>query len=470
MSIRLRLALWYTAVLGVVLVVFSVLVYLIMDRRLIDEGDASISSRAQQFAGTIRVDFTLLPLLQRVELPDIDAFKSPGIYVQVVQVDGAVVARSDNLGGQALPGNEQAFAAARDGEGMFYTAAVGDEQVRIYVQPLVVGGRLIAFVQVGRSYGDAYAVLSRLRLGLFGVGAVSLLMAGLIAWVIAARALRPIAAITRTARAIALSRGFSRRLEETRSHDELGQLSVTFNEMLASLEEAYATQQRFIADASHELRTPLTTMRANLELLDRHGDALPSEERKGLVKAASDEADRMGRLVASLLSLARADAGQKLEMRPVELDRLLLDAYGPARLLAKEVKLIIKEIDEVTVSADPDYLKQVVLILVDNAIKYTLPGGEVGLSLRKDSGAAILEVADTGIGIAAEDLPHIFDRFYRADKARVRGTAGTGLGLAIAKWITEQHGGELSVTSSPGAGTTFRVRLPLAPKRALVSG
>jgi len=170
-------------------------------------------------------------------------------------------------------------------------------------------------------------------------------------------------------------------------------------------------------------------------------------------------------MVANLLSLARADAGQKLHMRPVELDRLLVDVYGQTRLLAKKVKLTIKDIDEVSLMGDPDQLKQLMLILVDNAIRYTPSGGEVTLSLNRYSGTATLEVADTGIGISAEDLPHVFERFYRADKSRTRSASGTGLGLAIAKWIVEQHGGEISVKSSPGVGTTFAIRLPLASER-----
>ena len=465
MSIRLRLALWYTAVLGVVLIVFSLLLYVVMERHLVGEGDETISSRAQHIAGTVRVEFAALPALQRVELPPIDAFESPGIYVQVVQTDGTIVAHSDNLGGQALPGNEEAFAIAEAGAGAFYSAAIGEDQLRIYVRPLVVDGRVVGFIQVGRSHNQAYATLSRLRLGLFGVGAVSLLLAGVFAWGVARGALRPIATITQTARAIALSKGFSRRLEETGSRDELGQLGVTFNEMLTSLEEAYAAQQRFIADASHELRSPLTTIRSNLELLQRHRDDLDAEERNGALETATDEADRMARLVANLLSLARADAGQKLHMRPVELDRLLVDVYGQTRLLAKKVKLTIKDIDEVSLMGDPDQLKQLMLILVDNAIRYTPSGGEVTLSLNRYSGTATLEVADTGIGISAEDLPHVFERFYRADKSRTRSASGTGLGLAIAKWIVEQHGGEISVKSSPGVGTTFAIRLPLASER-----
>ncbi len=464
MSIRLRLALWYTSVLGVTLIIFSVALYMLMARHVIDENDASIATRAQHIASTVRIDTAAPPTLSHVELPPIDAFESAGVYVQIVQTDGVVVAHSDNLGGQELPGNERAFAGAWTGQGVFYSASIGGEQVRVYIQPLVVGGRIIGFIQVGRSNSEAYGILDRLRLGLIGFGLLSLLLAGAIAWAMAGSALMPIATITRTARSIALSKGFSRRLEDAGSRDELGQLGTTFNEMLASLEEAYAAQQRFIADASHELRTPLTAVRANLELLRRQGNGLPTEGREELVDAAANEAERMARLVADLLSLARADAGQKMKVQQVELDRLLLDVYGEAKLLAKPVKLTVDEIDEVSLTADSDRIKQLILILVDNALRYTPAGGQVKLSLRKESAMAVLEVADTGIGISTEDLPRIFDRFYRADKARARDAGGTGLGLAIAKWIVEQHGGGIAVASEQVKGSTFTVRLPLTPR------
>lgn len=461
MSIRLRLALWYTGVLGFTLIVSSLLVYFLMEHHLVAQIDDSIISRAQHISGTIRVIDTPSSSLQGVELPPINTFESPGVYVQVVQADGVIVARSDNLGVEGLPRGEEAFQTASAGHGALYTADVGSDRVRVYVLPLTAGGRMIGFVQVGRSYSEAYAALDQLRLWLFLAGAASLLMAGAIGWAVASSALQPIAVITRTARAIALSRGFSRRLEETGSRDEVGQLGVTFNEMLASLEDAYATQQRFIADASHELRTPLTAVLANLELLERQGDRLPAAERTALVSAAALEAGRMSRLVTELLSLARADAGQTLQVRPVEMDRLLLETYGEARRLAKGIKVTIKDIDQISLTGDSDRLKQLMLILVDNAIRYTPTGGEVALSLTKNDRNAVLEVADTGIGIASEDLPHIFERFYRADKGRARVDAGTGLGLAIAKWIVEQHGGEISAASELGKGSTFTVRLPL---------
>ncbi|HEX2988564.1 MAG TPA: histidine kinase dimerization/phospho-acceptor domain-containing protein, partial [Chloroflexota bacterium] len=308
MSIRLRLALWYTAVLGITLVVFSVLLYMLMEYHLINESDDSIISRAQHIASTLRVETGASspssPSLGQVALPPIDAFESPGIYVQVMQLDGFVVARSDNLGDQQLPIGAQDLVAVRRGNSALYTVDVSGQQVRVYAQPLGAEGKLVGIVLVARTYSDAFETLYQLRSWLLLAGGISLLLAGAIGWAIAGSALRPIATMTRTARAIALSKGFSRRLEDTNSRDELGQLGLTFNEMLASLEDAYNTQQRFIADASHELRTPLTAVRANLELLEKQGEALPPADRHELAAAAASEANRMSRLVEELLSLA----------------------------------------------------------------------------------------------------------------------------------------------------------------------
>lgn len=170
----------------------------------------------------------------------------------------------------------------------------------------------------------------------------------------------------------------------------------------------------------------------------------------------------MGRLVADLLVLARADAGQSLRVIPLELDRVLLDVFKQVRVMAGDRKISIIEMDQLRVEGDPDRLRQLLLILLDNAIRYTPTGGEVRLGLRSEPGEAVLTVSDTGIGIEAEDLPHIFERFYRADKARARESGGTGLGLSIARWIAESHGGSLSVESQVGRGSTFVIRLPLA--------
>jgi len=231
--------------------------------------------------------------------------------------------------------------------------------------------------------------------------------------------------------------------------------------MLGSLEEAYVTQQRFVGDASHELRAPLTAVQANLELL-RRGDRMPAEDRTRAIEEAFAETRRMTRLVADLLALARADAGIPLRRASVELDRIVLDVVSEARHMTRGHAIELEHVEPAELSGDPDRVRQLLLILVDNAIRYTPPSGQVIVTLRCSYGWADLTVRDTGVGIAADALPHIFERFYRSDRARVRDPGGTGLGLAIARWVAEQHGGTLNLESELGRGTVARVRLPLA--------
>jgi signal transduction histidine kinase len=230
--------------------------------------------------------------------------------------------------------------------------------------------------------------------------------------------------------------------------------------MLTRIEQLFHAQQRFVADVSHELRSPLTAVRGNMDLL-RRGAANDPEERAQVLGAIDSEVERMSRLVSDLLLLARSDSGVTLEKHPVELDTLLLDVYRQAQLTARSVRIALGAEDQAIVMGDRDRLKQVLLNLVDNAIKYTPAGGEVTLSLTKDDQWVRISVQDTGIGVAPEDVPHLFDRFYRVDKARSRDAGGTGLGLAIAKSVVDAHGGRITVDSKAGQGSIFTVWLPL---------
>jgi len=257
------------------------------------------------------------------------------------------------------------------------------------------------------------------------------------------------------------------------SRDEVTRLALTFNQMLSQLQEAYqeqedtlASQRRFVADASHELRTPLSTIRTNLELLQRAGDDLPAMDRDEAMADALAEIERLSRLVGDLLTLARVDSGLRLDCTEViEVDRLARDVYRQARLMAMshEHTVVADPIEAATVLGNRDYLKELLLVLADNAIQYTPDGGQIRLSVIQDGDEVVFGMEDNGVGIGPEDIPHLFERFYRADHARHRdtGTArGTGLGLSIAQWIAVEHNGRIEVQSEPGRGTTFTLRLP----------
>jgi len=274
-------------------------------------------------------------------------------------------------------------------------------------------------------------------------------------------ALQPVDTIAQTARQITAADDLSRRIPYDGPPDELGQLTQTFNETLARLERLFNVQRRFVADVSHEMRTPLTTIRGNVDLMRRFGY---DEE---AIAAIDGEARRMSRLVEDLLLLAKADAGRlPLERQLVELDSIVVEVFNQARVLSDTVTVALGPVEPARVIGDSDRIKQLLLNLISNGLKYTPEGGTVTLGLQRDGEWVDVNVTDTGVGIPAEDLPHIFDRFYRVDKARSRAQGGTGLGLSIAKWLAEAHGGQITVTSEPGSGSTFTIRLPLVADQA----
>ncbi len=269
--------------------------------------------------------------------------------------------------------------------------------------------------------------------------------------------LKPLDDIAAVALQITRADDLSRRLPDSGRRDEIGRLTLVLNQTLERLERLFHVRQRFLADVSHELRTPLTTIRGNVDLM-RHMEETDSE----ILNVVQDELMRMTRLVDDLLLLARADSGGlPIQREPVELDNIFLEVYRQVKSIGQPVKVILKEVDQVCVLGDKDRLKQLLLNLVDNALKYTPEGGQVTLSLFKSDGQVEIEVSDTGMGIPPEDLPRVFDRFYRVDKARSRKLGGSGLGLSIAQWIARAHGGDVKVTSKVGQGSTFRIILPV---------
>jgi heavy metal sensor kinase len=256
----------------------------------------------------------------------------------------------------------------------------------------------------------------------------------------------------------------SSRLDVTNPRDELGRFATTINDLLTRLENSFNEQQRFIADASHELRTPLAVLRGETEVaLNRTRTVLEYQESLSLIQ---DEAERLSRIVGDLFTLARQpiDEPAALIKQPFSLNEAVRDCVRAAQVLAirKGVQLNTEgDSSSLVLNGDEELLKRMILNLLDNAVKYTLRGGEVSLTLARQNGHAKIVVRDTGIGISPADQPHVFDRFYRVDKARSRAQGGAGLGLSIVQWIVDAHGGKIAVESTPGKGSAFTVELPV---------
>jgi two-component system, OmpR family, sensor kinase len=292
-------------------------------------------------------------------------------------------------------------------------------------------------------------------------GTLVIALALVIGLVLARRALAPVADVTDTARAISLSGDFAARVEGAQQADEVGELAVAFNEMLQALEHNHQALQRFLGDASHQLRTPLTTIRASIDLAGRSD--LPLGERAAILADARDEAERMARLVTDLLSLARAEAGARLEFVPVELDAVLVESVRRARQAATHVRMSVTAVEPAVVDGDSDRLRELIGILLDNAARYTPAGGSVVADLTVRDGRASVRIEDTGIGIDEHNAERLFERFYRGARARQMTPSGTGLGLAIARWIVEAHAGTIELSRREPAGTVASVSLPLRP-------
>jgi signal transduction histidine kinase len=459
MSIRARLTIWYVALLAIVLIVFSAVFYGILNFSLNTEVNRTLEDRANQVVTDIVVRNPPANIIQTgvIQLPELSVFSSSSIFIEVTDPDGEGIARSDNLGKYTLPVSESVIASVNAGNSVQTDVRVQGIGLRIFSQPIVFNQNVIGVVHVGQTLTEVETTLRRVSFALVGGTILALIIATLLGAMMAHISLRPIDRITMTANQIVSAEDLGQRLLVRGTNDELDRLSQTINGMLARLDNFFQAQVRLSADVSHELRTPLTIIRGNVDLLRQEREMSP-EDRTETIFAIESAMDRMARLVSDLLLLSQADAGMSLTMRPVELELLILDVFHEAHALSKGVLLRVGHTEAANVLGDSDRLKQLLINLMHNAIKHTPGGGCVTISLYKKDDWAQVNVADTGSGIDPEDLPRIFDRFYRA-KGQTR--RGSGLGLAIAKWIAEAHRGTVVAESQPGNGSTFILRLPL---------
>ncbi len=463
MSLRLRLTLWYSTLLAGLLFLIVVMSLSSLDKRVRDEIDMEIKNKGDQIVRLLEITAPSSPIANFL-LPTLGASFETEVFVQVRDPTRRITHRSDNLVNSTIPMPEALFRQALAGQAGFYSlTSQRQDDLRVYFAPVTFGGEVIAVVQVARHLAPEQAILRELATSFTGIIAVALVVGAVVGYWLVGAALSPIQEATSTALAITRTGRLDRRIPvpDNRS-DEITTLINTFNEMLDRLQELFEKQKRFSGDISHELRTPLTAILGNISLLKRaEAEDLPPAERREMLEEIEGEAQRMRRLISDLLLLAQEDADTNMLREPVELDTLMLDVYRQIKRHADHVQIQIVHEDQAVVMGDADRLRQLLVNLLNNAVQYTPAGGRIELGLQCLDDQAQLTVSDTGQGIAPEDLPHIFDRFYRADKARTRTHGGTGLGLSIVRWVVDAHNGEIEVESTPGEGTTFYVRLPL---------
>jgi signal transduction histidine kinase len=415
---RWKLTLWFTGVVAVIFAVIGIAIFISAGRALFDGVDSDLEARAQREV--------LRPLAGQVLNPEaqgaLEIATSGGYFYAITTNNGDILRATGNVDPAGLATVSQ-LPAANSGDVVFLNTKSADgDDLRIYIRPIETFQGRTLYLQVGRSTEPERQALRQLLLILVAGGAAGMALAMAGGFWLSGRALKPI----RT---------------------------------------AMDKQKEFVADASHELRTPLALIRANAEILKREGEK-PVDANISSVDDIIQETDRLAALVGQMLTLARADTSQPPpQFVPVDLNDLAQEAAREMRLLAepRDISIEVDADGETLVSGDPLRLRELITILLDNSLKYSEEGAAVTVRVRPDAGRAVLAVSDTGRGIAPEAMPQVFDRFYRADKARSREMGGSGLGLSIAKWIADVHKGTIGIESVPGLGTTVTVGLPLAP-------
>lgn len=486
-SIRFRLTAWYALAFMIVIVALAFALHSLLVRSLTMDSESRLRNAADEIADRTSAFRTADGQIVAGSLrgPDLNSVVLSGLWFQLYDPDRAPVALNASGSLSEPPAD---LVSAIDAEDLlaidhqeFRTIEIGSDKSLIFVTPLAANGELVGWVVVGEPLGSRNNIIEVVDqvLRVFGVAGVALAVWG--GWLLAGRALAPVDRITRIADSIASSEGavsLSRRLDVPEAGDELTKLAYTFNVMLDRIESAFLSQRRFVGDASHELRTPLTAVRGNVDVLIRQlRSGRPVETADVLEELAivQRESARMGRLIEDMLALARSDAssqGDLLKTQAVSLEILANEAFRTASQVATGQEMRLEVVEPVMVYGDGDRLVQVMIILLDNAIRHTPAGKEIALVVDRAMDAeaedqvlcARIRVSDQGAGIATEHVPHLFERFYRAEDARSRASGGTGLGLSIALSIVRGHGGWIDVDTKLDAGTTFTVWLPLEPE------
>jgi signal transduction histidine kinase len=482
----MRLTLWYTGILAAFLILLGGGVYFLMHTSLYNDMKEKLRLQADEVYSYLspRIVPSWRGFALTLGLPPLDAFQT-GMALQIMSPTGEVYEQSQSLD-DIIPASREMLERIAEGAPLYERVELSGHTLLVYNKPIIVSNELLAILRVAINKEPVDAYLRTLRYTFLLIGLLIVMLSASVGWFLSRKALRPIENVIAAANAIEKSADLDKRIDYKGPKDEVGRLIDTINGMLSriqamytELDEAYSAQRRFVSDASHELRTPLTTIRGNVDLLEKiwgnsrlkegggqNMESVLNEDNVQLSREAmmdiAAEAERMSRLVNDLLSLARADAGFTMHKEPVEMKPLVEEVVRRAQFLPRTAEWIagdLSVLEGIMVTGNKDYLQQLLFILLENAFKYTDSGYVKLEALRADTQVGI-KISDTGIGMDKDEIPHIFERFYRADPSRGK-KAGTGLGLSIAKWIIDQHEGSIEVTTRKGEGTTFIVWLPI---------
>ncbi len=496
--LRVRLTVWYSLVLAIALFAFALFSYWTVSGSLYNNADSMLAEvsdfvnetlvhtigvnkadenhpvtntgitgdeKKNPTSRLLRRDSTrkdsLTILLQKVDYSTLWSeinknlfLRSRSFYIQIADTMGTVIWRSRNLGRLQLPTYED-VSVGQDTGRIFLTARKAPLRMRVQTMQSA-----IAQVTIGYNLTEVDEILQHLS-DAFRIGfPISILLALGVGYLLARYSLRQVDIITNSAKRIT-AENLSKRLPLPTTNDEIARLTTTLNEMIARLEGSFTQVRQFTSDVSHELRTPLAILMGELELALRHD--LDAEEFQSMIASALEEVIRLSKMVTSLLEISRAESGQvKLNRTMFDISRMTSDICDDMEILAEDKRVILEKNIQpfVTIVADESRLHQALLNVIDNAIKYTSVGGVVRVSLSTKSKMTRIDITDNGVGISEEDLPYVFNRFFRVDKARSSDVVGSGLGLSIVRWIIEAHRGTIGLKSELGIGTTVTITIP----------
>lgn len=481
-SVRIRLTLWYTGALALVLLVIALFTYFILWQSTVQHTDANLAELADAFLATVHDELKDQSGPEAIKLAaqeaiiehryrdDVFAVLAPSGNLLITSEDPSAVNPAPDRSAQTLLSSRsflEIVSASRQPERLYRNVKGGRVGYRAYARKFAASGQNYTLI-VLQSLRTQKELLAEIAQTFAIVIPIAILLASAGGYFLARKSLAPVVAMSRQAGRMGAA-NLHERLPVLRENDELGHLARAFNDLLDRLDQSFERQRRFMADASHELRTPAAILRGESEVALAQDARAPEEYRESLA-ILREEAQRLSKIVEDLFTLARADAGQlPLHAREFYLDEMVAECVRSARSLAlgRHIQLTCQSEEEMPICADEELLRRMVMNLLDNAIKYTPEGGRVSVECRRVNGNYVFNISDTGPGIPIEAKPHVFERFFRVDKARSRTEkdgGGAGLGLSIAQWIAEAHHGRLELAHSDATGSTFSAILPASPR------